>query len=319
MEIANEYRLVKRYRLDSFFVGGGLFKLDKQFLTIHDYFMLHGHGYFLDAVFGGQPCLWHSGRIVRNAYSNDILENKMHLLLEEYTKRNISCRLNFSAPDIDKSMLSDKKSNLMLSILAEHNKDTCGNSHGVIVASDDLREYIRKKYPDIYITASVIKTAYAHPKFTDTPQWFDELAQRFDMVVVRSDRNLSLSFLDSINAKDKMELILNSECIINCPYRVMHYQLMQDIGRGIVGSNEKFSKLMTECHKRKGEYPNIALTMNQIENIYKLGFRHFKLAGREMSWTTWRETNSRFILDDSVLISSMLPHIYDDEDENEQI
>ena len=286
-------------------VGGGLFNLDDHFLTMHDRFMQEGYGFFLDAVFGGQPCLWHSGRVIRNPIPADKLEEEMHLLLDEYTKRGISCRLNFSAPDVDVSMLGDKKSNLMLRILAEHN--TCReNPHGVIVASDPLREYVRDRYPDLFITASVIKTAYAHPSGSDTPEWYDDLASRFDMVVVRSDRNLSLSFLNAIEHKEKMELILNSECVLNCPMRVPHYQYMQDIGRGIVSSIPKFNALMEKCRERKGELPNIALTQTQVDRIFDLGFRHFKLAGREMSWQNWRETNARFLVDESLLLDSML-------------
>ena len=303
--IKHPFRFLKYYKNHSFMVGGGLFNLDDKFLKIHDRFMEEGYGYFLDAVFGGQPCLWHSGRIIRNPIPSDKLEESLHFLFDEYAKRGISCRLNFSAPDIDASMLHDKKSNMILKILSEHNfcKD---NPHGVIISSDILREYVREYYPDIFITASVIKTAYAHPNSTDTPEWYDELAENFDMVVVRSDRNLSQSFLNKIKNKDKMEIILNSECVLNCPMRVQHYQYMQDIGRGIVSSIPKFNNIMKKCKEQKKEKPNIALTQNQVEGICDLGFSHFKLPGREMTWNNWLAANSRFIVDERLLLESIL-------------
>ena len=303
MPLKHLFRLVPAWRYRSHMLGGGMFKLDRQFWIVHDQFMALGYGYFLDGVFGGQPCAWHSGRIVRKPIPEKCLEKTLHAVFEEYTRRGISCMLNFSAPDVDTKMLPDKRSNLLLRILAEHNA-SAENPHGVIVSSDCLLEYVRDKHPGLRITASVIKTAFAHPEQKEGPDWYNGLAERFDMVVVRSDRNLSLSYLAQLEPKEKMEIILNSECVVKCPMRVQHYQLMQDISRGNMSAAPAFAGLMERCREQKKEKPNICLTDAQVESIFGLGFRHFKLAGREMDWTSWVKLNSRFLVDQDIILKS---------------
>ena len=304
VELKHNFRLIPEWRYDCHMLGGGMFKLDKQFLSVHDQLWEMGYGYFLDGVFGGQPCAWHSGRVVREPIPLNCLEEKLHSTFDAYTKRGISCRLNFSAPDVDTKMLSDKRSNMLLRILAEHNTNA-ENPHGVIVSADCLRDYVRDKFPALRITASVIKTAYAHPEQKETPDWFNMLAESYDMVVVRSDCNLSISFLSQLEPKSKMEIILNSECVVHCPMRIPHYQLMQDVSRGDMSAMPKFMELMQKCREQKKEKPNIYLTDTQIENIHQIGFRNFKLAGREMDWTSWVKLNSRFLIDKDIILKSL--------------
>lgn len=282
-----------------------MFCHDRQFLTLTDAFFRHGSGRFLDAVFGGQPCAWHAGRVVDWKIPDDELEAYMHFILTAYTEREISCRLNFSAPDITPDMLKDAKSNLMLRVLAEHNINR-GNPHGVIVASDILREYIREKYPDIFITCSVLKTAYERPNMIETPEWYDWLAERFDMVVVRSDRNLDLPFLQRIRHKEKMELIINSDCVPNCPLRVQHYQLMLEADRGSKAAAEEFKALQTRCRQNKMKHADISLTLERIQSLHDAGFKHFKMSGRELAWDYWAFQNAPFLLDASALLNYML-------------
>lgn len=141
----NRY-LPHKWRRDSTLLGGGFLAHDKQFLILADAFHRHGFGRFLDSVFGGQPCAWHAGRIIDTPIPEDGLEAYLHFILPAYTERGISCRLNFSAPDITPGMLADTKANMMLRVLHEYNINT-DKPHGVIVSSDMLREYIRESFP----------------------------------------------------------------------------------------------------------------------------------------------------------------------------
>lgn len=300
----NRY-LPHKWRRDSTLLGGGFLAHDKQFLILADAFHRHGFGRFLDSVFGGQPCAWHAGRIIDTPIPEDGLEAYLHFILPAYTERGISCRLNFSAPDITPGMLADTKANIMLRVLHEYNINT-DKPHGVIVSSDMLREYIREKFPGISITCSVLKTAYERPNMTETPEWYDCLAERFDIVVVRSDRNLDLPFLQRIRSREKMELIINSDCVPNCPLRVEHYQLMLEADRGSRTAAREFETMQERCRRNKMRNADISLTLERIQSLHDAGFRHFKMSGRELAWDYWAFQNGPYLLNAGVILNMML-------------
>lgn len=293
------------WRKTSTLLGGGFLAHDGNFLTLADIFHRRGFGKFLDSVFGGQPCAWHAGRIVDMSIPAKELEAYLHFILPAYTERGISCRLNFSAPDITPDMLADGRANMMLRVLHEHNINA-DNPHGVIVSSDVLREYVRERFPDISITCSVLKTAYEHPNMGETPEWYDELADRFDLVVVRSDRNLDLPFLEQIRNREKMELIINSDCVPNCPMRVEHYQLMLEADRGSEAAAGKFKELRKCCGRNKMRGPDISLTLERIQRLHDAGFRHFKMSGRELAWDYWAFQNGPYLINAGAVLNSML-------------
>lgn len=294
----------KAYRGDSFFVAGGFFEHDERILRLHDACMKRGLGYYVDALFGGQPCSWHGGRVLRTAWTDADIAAHMHRFLPAYTERGISIRLNFSNPHLGVNDLADKRANMMLDILAEYNRNNpC--PHGVISASDDLREYVRDKYPDMFMTASVLKTAYAHPRFTDEHGWYEHLATLYDMVVLRADRCVQQDWLAELGHREKMELIVTSECMPDCPMRVKHYDFMiaRDQRRTLSRErSDEFEALLAACSHHRRNFPSVALTMKQIREIHDLGFRHFKIAARNMEWQGWLNRTARYMVEQGNLL-----------------
>lgn len=84
------------WRMSSYMITGGFFEHDRNILRLHDACMRRGLGFYIDALFGGQPCAWHAGRIVRKVMDDAALERHMHEYLDAYTERGIAVRLTMS-------------------------------------------------------------------------------------------------------------------------------------------------------------------------------------------------------------------------------
>ena len=290
------------WRMSSYMISGGFFEHDRNILRLHDACMRRGLGFYIDALFGGQPCAWHAGRIVRKVMDDAALERHMHEYLDAYTERGIAVRLTMSNPHITPEELRDARSNLMLDILAEH--DAGRGLHGVILSSDILRDYIRNRYPSLRLTASVIKTAYAHPAFTDDQAWYEELAERYDLVVLRSDRVIQRDWLAKLRKKDRMELMLSSGCVLNCPMRVRHYDLILETDRssGDKPGSEELRKLVQTCMHRRRNEATIHVNTDDLRELHDLGFSHFKIPSRTMDWVRWLNATAKYIVQPGKLL-----------------
>ncbi len=126
--------------------------------------------------------------------------------------RGITPLLTFSAPVLSQEDLADPAGNAILAMA-----DEVGG--GVIVSTPLLRDYIRAKYPNIEVHASVIMTAF--PEQRDEG-YYASLAREYDRFVVHPDDNFRLDLLEKI-PKDRAEIILNERCVYQCHQRKEHY------------------------------------------------------------------------------------------------
>ena len=293
-----------RWRMSSTMVVGGLFKLDKNIWAIHDNFQHHTWGKFIDETFGGQPCLWHGGRIL--SYDLHLEDyDKVKQSISGYTVRGIGCKLNFSAPDAGE-FLDDEPSNILLDILAECNAN--GN-HGVIVSDNRLRDYIRNRYPELKITASILKPLFEHPEMTDTPEYYNELSESYDYVVVRQDRNVEMGFLEKLRHKHKIELLVNSRCAPKCMYQALHYATGINIGRSIYGiapeDRANVFAVKSTCRSRQANNFPMYIPPFRVDWLQEAGFTRFKLEGRELEWGEWCEHNLPYLAKPSFMSISL--------------
>ena len=108
--------------------------------------------YFYDrceigSIYGAPyDCLWGGGRVgFGEADPEDV-----HALIKEFA---VSPRLTFSNSLLKREHLDDPKCNALCAMF-EKNGDVPG---GIIISSDLLLEYIRKKYPGFYFVSSTTK------------------------------------------------------------------------------------------------------------------------------------------------------------------
>lgn len=223
----------------------------------------------ITSIYGApEGSLWGGGRTsFGKADVKDVLS-----LMDEY---GISARLTFSNSLLKEEHLADKKCNELCRIF----ENTIIPS-GVIVHSDLLVDYLKSKYPDLYLISSTTKV------LTDFEDLKAELNRTdFKYVVPDFRLNKSIEKLGTLTQveKDKVEFLCNECCDINCKSRkacyenVSHKNLGENIPDHKCSSPEgqggyKFSKAMKNP---------AFISLDDIQHTYlPMGFTNFKLEGR---------------------------------------
>ena len=224
----------------------------------------------IGSIYGAPyDCLWGGGRVgFGEAAPEDV-----HALMKEFA---ISSRLTFSNSLLTREHLDDPKCNALCAMF-ERIGDVPG---GIIISSDLLLEYIRKKYPGFYFVSSTTKV------LTDVQACVDELnREEFKYVVPDFRLNKVLPEMNTLSAKqkDKVEFLCNECCWFDCYDRKNCYEnvsrkcLGEDVEEHVcvspdAGRGYRFSDAM----KNPG-----FIGIRDIQEIYlPKGFRHFKIEGR---------------------------------------
>lgn len=272
----------KEYRKCCSIRIAGMFEHDKNIIQLqHDYQTIYNIK-FCNSIFGGFNCEWHSGRIV-NDISWDMMKGRFYALLSKYHSVGITCNFVFSRPDVPVNILDNPVCNEILDMIYTANI-TQNAKHGVIVASDRLRDYIRNKAPNVPITCSLLRTSIAYKDCSEEPSYYDDMADLYDNVVLRPDWICRPDYLAQIRNKDKMEMNMTDHCVYMCKLRGHRYQAIDDVCRNIPGSYERLEQISEICRKGKISKPHIRADDIYIENLIDIGIKRFKVSGRIRTW-----------------------------------
>ncbi len=249
-----------------------------EFYDLYSVFLplFRGHReYFYDwceigSVYGAPAdCVWGGGRVGFGEHEpREVLK-----LMQEY---GVSSRLTFSNSLLCAEHLSDRKCNALCALFGESKEPR----NGVIIHSDILLEYLKKRYPEFYFVSSTTKV------LTDFRQFVHEL-EREDFSFVVPDFRLNKTFdkLNSLSAsqKNKVEFLCNECCWFGCMDRKNCYE---NVSRKNLGEN---------CPEHRCKAPNagngyrfseamknpVFISVNDIRNVYlPMGFSNFKIEGR---------------------------------------
>lgn len=232
------------------------------------------------AVYDGvEDCKWNGGRINNgNKFDKNILDY--------YNNKNIPVFLTFSNSQIN---LDDKIGNELLEQIS-------GFNNGVIVANHNLKDYIRKKYPNLKIIFSVT----GHPntiKFDKN--YFKMLESEYDLIVPRFEMTFNDEFIENVNHK-KYEIMVNDTCKYGCKLYKDHFEAMNKLNREFGNpykfkSKEELLKIHEcwlpdfnpniGCPKDKEKYGDklgMDLSINAFKNAKEIGYNNFKIMGREL-------------------------------------
>lgn len=214
-------------------------------------------------------CIWGGGRFG----AEDDNSAEVFALMGEY---GISPRLTFSNSLLNKEHLSDIKCNSLCDLLEKNGKI----ENGVIVHSELLLDYLKKKYPKLYFVSSTTKV------LTDFTDFSDELKrEEFRYVVPDFRLNRQFEKLKTLTQKekDKVEFLCNECCYIGCRDRKACYE---NVSRRILGEdcaefvctapNGCNGYLFSEAMKN----PSFISVKDIIETYIPLGFSNFKIEGR---------------------------------------
>lgn len=229
------------------------------------------------SIYGApEGSLWSGGRTsLGNADARDILK-----LTEKY---DISARLTFSNSLLKAEHLSDKKCNELCKLFEGTKVPS-----GVIVHSDLLLDYLKEKYPDLYLISSTTKV------LTNFNDFRAELNRPdFKYIVPDFRLNKSLDQLASLpqEQKDKVEFLCNECCDINCRSRKACYE---NVSRKNLANFSDFDPVEEipdhKCTGKDGQggykfsraMKNPAfISIKDIQQTYlPMGFTNFKLEGR---------------------------------------
>lgn len=214
-------------------------------------------------------CLWGGGRVGAGEWDpREVLD-----LMREY---GISARLTFSNSLLRGEHLSDPKCNALCRLFEEAGD----GQNGVIVHSELLLDYLKRRYPGLYFVSSTTKV------LTDFRDLRREL-EREDFRSVVPDFRLNKDFerLEALpqSRKDKVEFLCNECCDFGCRERKACYEAVSRKNLGECGHEHRcaapdagggyrFSKAMAN--------PGF-IGIDEIQNIYlPMGFSQFKIEGR---------------------------------------
>ena len=247
----------------------------------------------IKSVFGCYNVMWSGGRNDCKAYAWDYTGWTPETLIKAYNKRGIGVTYTFSNSLLTKKHLSDPSSNYLLDLLAKQKYE--GNA--VAIACDVLSDYIRKKYPDLQQKASIVKLTIEKPK-KRTFEYYDSLFEKYDSVYIHPDDNFNLKLLRKIAESGKVDryiLLINEHCARNCTIRNSHYEesskLRIDGWHGMfcftdVDPIHSPGHPNSICERHtKPKMKSCTLSKAEFKEIYDLGFRSFKLQGRDAPWT----------------------------------
>ena len=225
--------------------------------------------YDIASLYGApSDCLWGGGRAAfSDADVDDVLE-----LANEF---GISARLTFSNSLLREEHLSDRKCNEFCKKFSKASVKS-----GVIVHSDLLADYLKSKYPELYLVSSTTKV------LTDFDDFQAELSRPdFDYVVPDFRLNKAFDKLAALPQvqKDKVEFLCNECCDFDCKKRKLCYEnvsrknLGQEVADHKCSSPDAASGYRFSLAMKNPAF----IGLQDIQKTYlPMGFTNFKLEGR---------------------------------------
>ncbi len=258
----------------------GAFVNDRELVAFHDFCkLLLGFSPFR-IVHGAPLCAWNSGRVLKHLMRE---AEEIRAAGLEYEQRGIALYLTFTNMLLEEAHLRDPLGNALCTFASNHNPT---GRNAVILASDALREHIRREFPKLRLVSSILKITGERGK--GRLETYQRFAEQFDEVMVHPDDVFNYELLEKLEDKERYILLVNEYCIRNCPLRGKHYDSLSrtaldflsydtsefDALQATNGCRNLYTLLVDE--KRSV----LALNTPEIARLREMGFRHFKLQGR---------------------------------------
>lgn len=257
------------YDKEIYFHIPGAFERSRICLVLIDLMSIEPHLFKdnakIGSAYGAPGGIWNGGRLVKNGYR---CKEDLTNLRDAYKRYSVPVRFTYTNPLITGELVHDAYCNLVLDVFNNGDNE-------IICNSTALEEYLRDRYGDSYkYISSTTK------RLADKTEQLQELERDYYLVVLDYDHNHDYQYLESIENKDKCEILVNPVCMTKCPKRVEHYL-------SIAKSQLEFLDYSMECPfahikpyyltKRQDNY----ISPEDINNKYiPMGFTQFKIEGR---------------------------------------
>lgn len=243
------------------------FKLNMKLITL-----LNEHPeYFHDnikigAVYGSFPgAIWNGGRFMSGASTID----NVHNTIAAFNNVGVPVRFTFTNCLVEQNQVYDTYCNMIMH---------CANNgmNEVLVNTEVLEDYLRNKYPNFKYLLSTTRCERDVNKI-------NEACEKYHLVVPDFRDNIDIDYLDKLNHKDKIELLINAYCDPDCKIRQKHY-------RQLSADQMAFSAQPSfwDCDSMSRPFHEALKlpTVIKVEDLYTkyvdMGFSHFKIEGRTL-------------------------------------
>ncbi len=234
-------------------------------------------GVEIGSFFGEFPTSrWGGGRFCNGDQCD---ERFIRMVVESYNKVGIPVRYTYTNPDLNAYDCEDAYCNFCMQVADN-------GMNEVLVVNETLEAYIREKYPNFKVNSSTCK------EIKNIDALNAELKKDYSLVVLDYNLNNNWEFLNQIEDKERIEILINACCIPNCPRRGEHYKHIAKQQK-IVLMNRSLPKdkqiPVPGWHCEYGdknmlyrimEYPTFVSVDDIFEKYAPLGFTNFKIEGR---------------------------------------
>lgn len=234
-------------------------------------------GVEIGSMFGVFPiALWNGGRLIQHDQCD---ANYVESVVRSINAKGIPVRYTFTNPLITEEDLKDPYCNFCM--------DVANNGmNEVMVMSPILEQYLREKYPNFAYNSSTCK------EIKNVDDLNAEIAKPYKYVVLDYNLNNNWDFIGHLNNPEKLEVLINTLCVPNCPRRGEHYrQIARD--QKVVLENRKLPQdkqiKINEWRCEYGEnncihtirdYPTVISPEDIWDKYLPAGICNFKIEGR---------------------------------------
>lgn len=250
-------------------------------------------GVEIGSFFGSFPVsLWNGGRLITHDQCDAaFIQN----VVKSINAKGIPVRYTFTNPLLNEHDLDDPFCNYCMEV-----GDNGMNE--VMIMSPILEKYLREKYPSYQYNSSTCK------EIKDVDQLNAEIDRPYKYVVLDYNLNNNWEFLDKVEHKEKLEVLVNTLCQPGCKRRGAHYE---HIGKNqrIVLKNRSLpadKKIPIEewyceygdhnCIHTIQDYPTFISPEDIWEKYIPAGINNFKIEGRTANIFSLIDTYCFFML-----------------------
>jgi len=210
-------------------------------------------------------------------------------MMNFYYSKGISIALTMSNHVID---LSDEVGNHLLEKFHRE-----GNA--LIIVNDDLRKYVREKFPKYDLIYSITGMGLTNIPLQDSDiAWYKDLEGKYDWIVPRFEH----IFDPRANELDatKWEVMVNDTCVWGCKFYDQHFKAIANENT-LKNPYTIINKPVEECWLPKfdpskdSKYPCMDITAENMRKLKAIGVQSFKVTGREMQDNEYYEELMRFV------------------------
>ena len=213
----------------------------------------------ISGIYGSFYCPWNGGR-TNSSFLDFNIKQK---IIKFFNNLNVGILFTYTNTMLEQRDLYDMYGNEDLKLISSNSLNK------IIIVSDLLKQYIRSQYPNIKFISSIASNI--------------NNTQDYDICVINANKNNTQELFD-IKNKSKIELLVNSNCIKNCPFEKKHYDNISMIN--LSKQTEYFKCPYKKDSMNSLEEMSKSEIFISVDNLYNQyvpkGFNIFKINGRHV-------------------------------------